>query len=1846
MRTLCFCAALAAGTLAVAAPPAARIDHTNSAGARAGVSDPVGAYLHMPLSFEANQGQAPSTYAFVAHGPAYTLGISRSGLALTLSSQAGKSKASGSVAKTLSLAPRDAARLELRFAGSAGGSQLTGLDAQPGRSNYFIGNDPSQWRRNVPHFNRVQVSDVYPGIDVVLYGNQEQLEYDFAVAPGADPSRIQLQASAAQSVSVDRSGNAVLRTEAGTVELLRPVAFQEIAGARHPVESAFQLTDGKALRFTLGSYDSAHTLIIDPVLTYSVGFGGTNGNQGLGLAVDSLGNAYVTGNSCSSDFPTPAGNFPYVSLTGGAPKCTEAFVTKLDSTASSVIFSDFIGGTNGESTGTHVAVDSAQDVFVGGATTAVNFPVVSNIGKTAPSACGLTKSGYNCPDGFIAKLSPDGSQLLFASLLGGDQASGAFQVKLNPVSGDLTVLGVTDSSDFQPAPTTLETSFAGGSCTGGNACFNSFLLGLDPLTGKLRYGTFLGGAGNDWGVGLAFDASGNIFVAGSAQPPFSTSIGTATHTYVPGGGATAAGTNLFVAKLNLSGTTLTPGYLTLVQGDADTAASTIAVDGSGNAYFGGATAAKHLGVTSGVFQSANNSTFGNDCLWSSAVTSFLPAACGTGLVGKLDATGALSFLTYLGGSGQDEVQALGLDSTGNIWITGVTASSDFPVSSDHYGPNTQGFDQPFLAEMSNDGTRLPFGTTLGGSFGQSTDLFVDGGNNVYITGFDSVVTSTPGVYPDNPDVFSPVLLQKWSPGTAPSISVSTQNVNFIDTPLGGASAPQTVTIQNTGSGAAELGILLDPIFLGSETNDFIETTNCGSSLAGGASCTITLVFQPGAPDPSCVALPGCDPSSRAASLLIATNAIAGPQTVHITGTAAIGASLVVSPNPIAFADQAAGTSSTPLYVSAENTGDSGLLVTSIALSGPNAADFQLTLTGVGGFNCIPGPLPPGSYCALDVTFSPSASATGTRTATLTFTDSAGDSPQSVSVTGTVAGANDLTLSPLTLSPLFPVAIGTSQTAVLTVQNPTANSIQVTSLAVSGTNQGDFALAPSSCLTGGNPTLPITVPANGTCSITMTFNPAAGASGTRTATLTVGTSPAISGLPTVTLQGDAVTNSQPGMSFFQVPNPLNFGGLQVGETSNNASVLLTVNNNFPIPCAGGASTCGAPLVINSITPGLSDYTVQNQAPGCGPFPATIPSGSSCIYAIVFTPTAAGSRNTNLTIQSNDPQGAVQLPVYGSGLSLPLGEFLQTALNFGNSAIGVASPPLTATIKNAGLSNLTISNVTASTNFAVSANTCTTSPLAPNATCTISVTFTPPAAGFSTGTLTISDNGGFSQQQTVTLTGTGATGPQLRIMPPLVAFPKQTLDTTSAPLTVTLTSTGDSNIAFPGNAITTSQDFILQSSTCSGTLAPGSSCTASIQFMPTNVALAGFQEQGTMLVTDNATGSPQQVYLQGTGVQGTIAASTTTLASSANPSASGQSLTFTATVTGPSGNTTIPTGSVNFIDGSNTIGSGTLNASGIATYSTSSLSAGSHSITASYGGDGNFSGSTSPVLTQVVNGGTQLASTTTVTSSQNPSATGQAVTFTATVAGPTGSSVVPTGSVSFLDGTTTLGTGTLNGIAQATYSTSSLAAGSHSITAKYAGDTSFGGSTSSVLTQTVSASGFTIVVNPTSITVKAGASGTASVTVTPSGGFGQQVSFACSRLPAASTCSFSPSTVTTTGGNAATTTVTIATNVASAQLNPPLVPRGHPEKLATLLAMLFGVGGLWSARRKVKTFFCALMLIFGLAAFISGCGDGGGGNNGGGGGGGSSSNTPAGTSTLTITATGGSMSQTATLTLVVQ
>ena len=804
---------------------------------------------------------------------------------------------------------------------------------------------------------------------------------------------------------------------------------------------------------------------------------------------------------------------------------------------------------------------------------------------------------------------------------------------------------------------------------------------------------------------------------------------------------------------------------------------------------------------------------------------------------------------------------------------------------------------------------------------------------------------------------------------------------------------------------------------------------------------------------------GCQPNSGV--IVIQNNAAAGTQTISLSGTTGHGAAAFVSPNPIVFPPQAAGTTGTGTYVEVESEGDISLVVSNVSIGGANASDFQITSIGT-----CNNPVPLGEIgCYMQVAFSPSASATGTRTATLIVTDNAGDSPQSVPMSGVVTGPG----TSLIVTPPGPLSLGEEaigamiygDQASITISNPSTNTpVQVTSLTLAGTNAADFSLSTTSCLSGG---LPFTVAAGGSCFVGVQFAPSGGTHGLRTASLTIATNPAISGLPVIALSGDAVTNADASLSLISVPSPQDFGSVQVGQSTLPGQNLISISDQSPIPCAGGASFCGGPLTISAFATGNADYQVVSvPSEGyCTNPPLTIPAGGyGCDFQIIFSPSAAGNRNTTLSIISNDPGGPTVIPLFGTGLALPLGSLSATQLAFGNSAIGVASPPLTVTLENIGQTNLTFSGATASANFSVASSNCPAT-LAPNASCTLGVSFTPPSAGPFTGTLTVTDNDYYGAQQTVALSGTGATGPQLRLSASSFSFGNQGIDTASVAQPLTLTNSGDTAITFPENAFRTSMDFIVQDTSCGSTLVPGASCIVNLQFKPS----ISFYDTGTLLITDNAPGNPQQVALVGTG---TTADGTPTisLTSSVNPSAPGVPVTFTATVAGSNSSLPVPTGSVVFDDYYSPIGTVTLNGSGQAELTTSTLTVGTHSINATYGGNAGYSSVSSAVVTEVVNPSSNVSTTTAVISSINPSVFGQTVVLTATITGAGGPT--PTGNVIFVDGTTTLGTVALNGNSQALFVTSALSAGSHSITAMYAGNANYAGSTSPVLTQVVNAS----------------------------------------------------------------------------------------------------------------------------------------------------------------------------------
>jgi uncharacterized repeat protein (TIGR01451 family) len=387
-------------------------------------------YGQTPLSFEVNQGQTDKRVRFTAHGHGYGLFLTNDEAVIALqrdSSGASPESSGQSPAKK-----RDIIRMKLVNAGRP--SNIEGVDRLPGISNYFIGNDPKKWHTHVPTFSKVKYEEIYPGIDLVYHGNQNQLEYDFIVAPGASPGNIAFSFKGTQQTLIDADGNLILKTAQTEVRQTPPVAYQLVNGQRREVGAGYRLR-GKTVTFEIDTYDKHLPLVIDPVLIYSTFLGGSGFEQGLGIAVDSAGSAYLTGSTDSIDFPLAA---PFQSVVDFAD---DAFVVKLNPGGTGLVYSTYLGG-NGSDVGNAIAVDALGSAYVVGLTGSGSFP--RTIGTIQSSKDGSI-------DAFISKLSASGTSLVYSTFLGGNYSDTALGVAVDNV-GNAFVVGSTDSTQAAVFP--------------------------------------------------------------------------------------------------------------------------------------------------------------------------------------------------------------------------------------------------------------------------------------------------------------------------------------------------------------------------------------------------------------------------------------------------------------------------------------------------------------------------------------------------------------------------------------------------------------------------------------------------------------------------------------------------------------------------------------------------------------------------------------------------------------------------------------------------------------------------------------------------------------------------------------------------------------------------------------------------------------------------------------------------------------------------------------------------------------------------------------------------------------------------------------------------------------------------------------------------------------------------------------------------------------------------------------------------------------------------------------------------------------------------------------------------
>jgi hypothetical protein len=652
-------------------------------------------YGKVPLSFEANQGQSDSRVRFLSRGNGYSLFLTSNEAVVVLrQSEADQSRNDLRVARTaVGARHRKSAVVRMRLVNANPRPQAAGHDELPGKTHYFIGNDPARWRTNIPTYAKVRYEGVYPGIDLVYYGNQGRLEYDLVVAPRADPGVVALAFEGAREVRIDARGDLVLTVEGGEVRQHKPVVYQEVAGVKREVVGRYVMKGPCQVGFRVAAYDPSRPLIIDPVLVYSTYLGGSSVEVGHDIAVDGAGRAYIAGVTGSTDFPTTAGAFQTTNG-GGEQFNGDAFVAKLNASGSGLVYATYLGGSADEQR-VDVAIDETGNAYVTGDTTSTDFP-------TTAGAVQTTSAGDI--DAFVTKLNATGSGLVYSTYLGGSSLDAGTGIAVDG-AGSASVTGFTLSTNFPTTAGAVQTTYAGGN---GDA----FVTKLNAAGSGLVYSTYLGGSDVDTGFGIAVDGAGSAYVTGSARTSFPTTAGAAQTTYAGGNG------DAFVTKLNATGSGLV--YSTYLGGsDFDTGFG-IAVDGAGSAYVTGFARSTNFPTTAGA---AQTTYAGGDA---------------DAFVTKLNTAGSgLVFSTYLGGSSDEVAEGIAVDGAGSAYATGGTASTDFSttagaIQTTHGG----GFTDAFVTKLDTTGSALVYSTYLGGVDNDSgSAIALNGLGNAYVTGF-------------------------------------------------------------------------------------------------------------------------------------------------------------------------------------------------------------------------------------------------------------------------------------------------------------------------------------------------------------------------------------------------------------------------------------------------------------------------------------------------------------------------------------------------------------------------------------------------------------------------------------------------------------------------------------------------------------------------------------------------------------------------------------------------------------------------------------------------------------------------------------------------------------------------------------------------------------------------------------------------------------------------------------------------------------------------------------------------------------------------------------------------------
>jgi hypothetical protein len=807
---------------------------------------------HLPISFEPNQGQSDSRVRFQARGNGYGLYLMRSEAVLTLPARSQNRLSQAAV--------------EMRLAGANQLAEVTGADRLTGHSNYFIGNDSSRWLRNIPHFGRVQYRNVYPGIDLAFYGNQNQLEYDFEVSPGSDAHQIELNFKGATNVSVAENGDLLLGLNGREVRFQSPNIYQKSSTGVETVAGSFVMRGENTAGFEIGPYDRSRTLVIDPVLAFSSYLGGAGDESCTAIitasagfvphcpaiAVDSGGRIYVAGTTTST------GTFSAVTpnttnTTNTAAGSDNVFVSRISlstvagATSASLDYVTYIGGSTGATPVVQypagIGVDSGFNVYVAGTTNASDYPTTASAFQTSAVSAGNHV--------FVSKIDTNGVLNDYSTYLSGNGVDTASNMALDS-QGRVYVIGTTTSSNF---PTTI------GALQAHPAATNQFFFAkVNPAlntANSLQYLTYIGGSTPSNGVmvggAVAVDASFNVYLAGGTNftdmgnpQPW---IANAYHSGAQGG------VDVWAAKLNAPPANTQQyalSYGTYFGGSGDDVAYGIATDGT-NTYITGSTTSTNITVpnTTLAFQSANGGGISD-----AFVAKFgVPAVSGT-----TQGTVPLDYFSYLGGSAQDAGLGIAADTLGNAYLIGLTAGS-FHLANAFQGTYGGGNFDAFIARLNTTGTSTTASTSTssylgGGATDIGTSIALDPSLNTYVTG------ETSGIFPTKSPLTGGASLSGTSDAFVAQLGPNTAALSMPDpTPLGalpacktknptvsptpvGVGSPVTFTyyIYNTGDPVSGV-VFTDKLGVNSgSTSASTSQGTCGAAVTSGELlCTLGTV---------------------------------------------------------------------------------------------------------------------------------------------------------------------------------------------------------------------------------------------------------------------------------------------------------------------------------------------------------------------------------------------------------------------------------------------------------------------------------------------------------------------------------------------------------------------------------------------------------------------------------------------------------------------------------------------------------------------------------------------------------------------------------------------------------------------------------------------------------------------------------------------------------------------------------------------------------------------------------------------------------------------------------------------